>query len=706
MPGEITKEHLCRKAYIYVRQSSQRQVIDHHASHEVQRNLLHRARFLGWADKNIKIIDEDLGTSATGSKKRSGYEKLMSNICLGNIGAIFILYASRLARNGKEWHHSLQMCSLFKVLIIDRDTIYDPRLPNDRLWLGMQGSFSEYEVSQMQIRAKEAILLKASKGELIKLLPAGFIATEDRRIELDPDQRIRQAIAGVFNRFDQLGSVRQVNIYYRQQQLQLPVRNIKKGFKVVWRLPDYHTVYRILTNPIYAGIYMYPKTKTITRVTEGRVVKTAGHRVGKEDNPVLIYDLFAAYIDKEQYERNQQIIAENANVKPGDNKGAAREGKSLLNGLLRCGHCSRKLLVRYATNKTQHYYYCSSAVSVNVRKGCISFSGSKLDAIISGEIINVLQPHAIEAAILAEEKCHQMAKEKQDSIYYALEEARYEAGRIERQYNSVEPENYLVSRTLSERWQQALEKVVELEQQYQQALSEQKTITAEEKKQLFELANHLERVWEHPDSDARTKTRLVRLLIHDIWVKRVDDKKIKATIHWQGGVHTECEFYRRKWGSKTKGQKTNAQRTLEQLLKELALVCDDTEIARILNRNQYQHAQMDNATTWSQSLVRQLRQKFFIPEYSRDIYKKRNLINLKQAAQSLQVSMSTILQMIRYGVIDAHQVIKYAPWEIAESGLDKPKVNTFLRTIRKGKPVTFNKDQLGLSLEAKDVKEQ
>ncbi|NIT58258.1 MAG: hypothetical protein GWN00_19120 [Aliifodinibius sp.] len=294
-----------------------------------------------------------------------------------------------------------------------------------------------------------------------------------------------------------------------------------------------------------------------------------------------------------------------------------------------------------------------------------------------------------------------MAKEKQDALYYALEEARYEAGRIERQYNSVEPEKYLVSRTLSERWQQALEKVVELEQQYAQALSEQQTISAEEKKQLFELANHLQRVWEHPNSDARTKTRLVRLLIHDIWVKRVDDKKIKATIHWQGGVHTECEFYRRKWGSKTKEQKTNRQIALDQLIKKLALICDDTEIARILNRNQYQHTQMENATTWSQSLVRQLRQKFSIPEYSEEVYKTRNLVNLKQAAQFLQVSMSTVLQMIRYGVIDAHQVIKYAPWEIAESELDKPEVNTFLRSIKKGKSVTFNKEQLGLSLEAK-----
>ncbi len=243
MPGEITREHLSRIANIYIRQSSQRQVEKHSSGRQVQYNLVQRAKSLSWADEKIKIIDEDLGISATGTKKRSGFEKLLSHICLGKIGAIFFLYASRLARNGKDWHTVLNMCSLFNVLIIDRSAIYDPRLPNDRLWLGMQGSFSEYEVSQMQLRAREAILQKASKGELFTLLPAGFVVTENRcRVELDPDQRIQQAIRSVFTRFDQLASVRQVYIWYQQHQIELPIRDIRKGFKLNWRIPAYHTV--------------------------------------------------------------------------------------------------------------------------------------------------------------------------------------------------------------------------------------------------------------------------------------------------------------------------------------------------------------------------------------------------------------------------------------------------------------------------------
>ena len=702
MPAEVTKEHYHRKAYIYIRQSSQRQVMQHQSSREVQHNLVYRARVLGWPDRNIEIIDEDLGISATGTKLRTGFDKLLANICLGNIGGLFFLYASRLARNGKEWHHTLEMCSLFHVLIIDRDTIYDPRLPNDRLWLGMQGSFSEYEVSQMQIRAKEAILLKASKGELIKLLPAGFIATEDHRIELDPDQRIQCAIDGVMKRFEELLSVRQVSMWYQKNQIELPVRNIRKGFKINWRIPDYHTIYRILTNPLYAGIYMYPKTKTITRIKNGKIVKTSGHRVTKEDKPVLIYDLFSSYINKEQYYRNQQIIADNATMNAHKNKGAPREGKSLLAGLLRCGHCSRKLWVRYPSDKGYPYYFCGGEVAVNVRKGCLSFSGRKLESIVENEIIKVLQPQAIRAAILAEEKSHQRAKEKTSSLYYALEQARYEANRIERQYNSVEPENHLVSATLAQRWQEALEKVEELDDQYNQSLLQQQPITQQERKQLFCLADDLKRVWNHPNSDAKIKKRLVRLLIQEIWVKFAEEKKIKATIHWHGGVHSEYEFERRHKRS-TQKENTKKQISTSDLIRKLVRVCDDKQIARILNRLGYL---ADNNLTWSQSLVFDLRQKYSIPKFSEEEYEKHGFVNLKQAAQILKVSMSTVLQMIEIGLIHANQIIKHAPWEIDKHEIYKPDVKYFLSKIKKGKVASYNKDQLTIDQDELNVKEQ
>jgi len=701
MPGEITKEHLSRKAYIYIRQSSQRQVVEHTSGQQVQYNLMQRAKRLGWSDNNIEIVDEDLGVSATGTKKRTGFEKLLNHICQEKVGAIFFLYSSRLARNGKDWHTTITMCSLFNVMIIDRDSIYDPRLPTDRLSLGMQASFSEFEVNQMQLRAREAIEQKASKGELFNLLPAGLVITEDRcHVELDPDQRIQQAIGGVFTRFDQLGSVRQVNIWYQQNKLELPVRDIKDGYKIKWRIPNYHTVYRILTNPIYAGIYMYPKTKTRLRFKDGNIIKTGGLKADKNENLVLIYDLFPAYITKEQYQQNQQIIAENAIMKSNTSKGAPREGKSILTGLLFCAHCSRKLRVRYPASDSYPYYFCGGEVSANIRKGCLSFGGRYLDSLVVNEIIKVLQPQAIESAVLAEKKLQQQAQQKSDALFYALEQARYQANRIERQVNNVDPENHLVFDTLTKRWQQALEEVDHLQSQYQQFQAQHQPMAEQEKQRLFELADDLTKVWYNPNTDARIKKRIVRLLIKQVWVKLISEKTIKATIHWQGGVHSEYEFQRRH--RRSTGNKQSVLPSIHELIRKLARVCDDKQIARILNRHGYP---ADKDQTWSQSHVLQFREQHKIAQFSEQQYMKRNLVTLKQAAQMLQVSMATILLMIESKLIRANQVIKYAPWEIEKHDLEKSAVKHYLNQMKKGTQLVYNKNQLPLDINAKNDKE-
>jgi len=695
MAGEVTKEHLSRKAYIYIRQSSQRQVEQHTSGRQVQYNLTQKAKHLGWSDKQIKIIDEDLGVSASGTKKRTGFEKLINHICQGKIGAIFFLYSSRLSRNGKDWYTTIAMCSLFNVLIIDRDTIYDPRLPGDRLSLGMQASFSEFEVNQMQIRAREAIEQKASKGELFSLLPAGFVLTEDRcHVELDPDLRIQQAIAGVFTCFDQLGSGKQVTIWYQKNQIELPVRDKRKGFKINWRIPDYHTVYRILTNPLYAGIYVYPKTKTRLRIEDGNIVKKSGLKANKDENLVLIYDLFPAYITKEQYQRNLKILDENAIMKSNTGKGAPRQGKSILTGLLFCAHCSRKLRVRYPSSDSYPYYFCAAEVNTNIRKGCISFGGRYLDSLVVNEIIKALQPQAIKAAHLAQEKQQQLAQQQSDSFYSALEQARYKANRIERQLNKVDPENHHVFDTLIQRWQKALEEVENCQSKYQQCQAEHQPMAEQEQQHLFELADDLTKVWYNPNTDARIKKRIVRLLIKQVWVKLIGEKTIKATIHWHGGVHTKYEFQRR-FRRSTVNKQSVSPISIQDLVRKLARVCDDKQIARILNRHGYPAAENQ---TWSQSHVLQFREQYKIAQFCKQQYTKQNLVTLKQAAQMLHVSMTTISQMIESKVIQANQVIKYAPWEIDKHELEKPAVNHYLKQMKRGNQVVYNENQLPLDI--------
>jgi DNA invertase Pin-like site-specific DNA recombinase len=705
MPGEIRESHLNRKAYIYIRQSSAQQVSVHQESRSVQCRLVERAKGLGWPADRIIVIDEDLGKSADGAQKRPGFERLLNQICGDDVGALIFLYASRLARNGQDWHQILEVCSIFGSLIIDRDGIYDPRLASDRLWLGMKASFSEYENKQMQVRAREAIRSKALRGELIQILPAGFILAsgEEGRIELDPDERLRQAIKGVFSLFRQLGSIRQVCKWYQDQELELPVRDPQNQCQISWRIPVYSTVYHILTNPLYAGIYMYPKSKTITRVVNGQVVKTAGHRLRMSDclvlpnrdlssqrglgntdaglinadKPILIRNLFRGYISEAEFIENQGIIAENANMKGQSVKGAVREGRSLLPGLLRCGHCGSRLSLRYYSGKSTPYYYCPGIRSQNASRGCLSFSGKKLEAAVVEQMMAVLQPHAIQAAIIAEEKFNEALREKSDSLYYALEQARYEAGRLERQFNAVEPENHLVSRTLAARWEEALRKVEELDQRHQQALQQQQALSSEEREALMNLAEDLGAVWHHPNTDSKTKTRLVRLLIEEIWIKVLDERQIKATIHWKGGIHTEVVFSRRRPKLK---HLEDVKEPTPDLFSKLAAVCEDQQIARVLNRNRIKTAQ---GKTWSEAAVANYRQSYNIAAFSLQKYQQSGLINLSQAANILDISNASVLKLIRSGILPASQVIKYAPWKIEREQLSKSNIQKAVMAINK-----------------------
>lgn len=689
MPGEITPEHLSKKVYLYVRQSSLHQVREHRESQHLQYGLSEQAQKFGWLAHNIVVIDDDLGITATGTKKRVGFEKMLSQLCLGDVGALFFMNASRLARNGREWHQVLEFCSIVGCLIIDSDGIYDPRLPGDRFLLGMKASVSEYEVSQFQASARAAILNKASRGELFSILPAGFIRTEDDRIEFDPDRRVQQAIRMIFSKFDHLGTIRQVYHWYQRERLEVPVRDVQNECKIIWRLPSYSTLSKVFHNPLYAGTYQYPKTKTITRIVDGRLKKTAGHRVGPDDKIFLHKDLFPGYITGEKFQQNQTIIANNANMKGNMVSGAPREGKSLLSGLLRCAHCSRSLSVRYNTSKTTTYYYCPGSRSLTATKGCLRFSGRQLEAAVTREIIAVVQPAGIEAAIKAEELFNGELKQKTNAFYHALEQAKYEAERIERQFNAVEPEKYLVSRELSTRWEKALEKAENLQNQYNRLLAQHQPLSEEERTHLLDFTNDLESVWNHPETDFKTKTRLVRLLIKEIWIKKLSDTKMKATLHWHGGVHTEIVFKR----SSRQRQNNNKEQDITELIGKLSLVCDDQQIARILNRLKYK---TQNNQTWIETEVAGYRKKNNIKAFSQQKYEQRGLINLRQTAEILDISSASVLQFIRRGLIKARQIIKFAPWEIKRSELQKPDVCQAVAAMKKNIP--FNKSQLNLNV--------
>lgn len=500
---KIRPEHLARPALVYIRQSTLDQVRHHHESRRRQYDLAGHARTLGWSQ--VTTIDEDLGKSGASAAGRPGFQRLVAEVSLGRAGAVFGLEVSRLARNNRDWYQLLDLCELMNTLIVDAEGIYDPRQLNDRLLLGLKGTISEAELGWIRQRAHEGLLAKARRGELIVGLPVGYVHTRDGRVEKHPDQRVQQAIGLVFEKFAELGSVRQVLLWCRQEQVRLPAvqREAPWGEHLAWRLPVYQTLLGILTNPVYAGAYAFERTETRTRVINGAAQTTRGHQRPRPDWVALLRDHHEGYIAWETYERHQELIAENAQMKGAMARGAVRRGPSLLAGLLRCGHCGRRLHVAYSGSTGQvPRYQCRGAHLNHGAAWCIGFGGLRVDEAIEREVLRVLTPGAIEAALTTAANAADETAATQRAVELELRDARYEAERARRQYDAVEPEHRLVAETLERRWNQALERVRMLEDRLE-ALAGPEHVSPPDRATLLALAEEFPAVWTAPATDIR-----------------------------------------------------------------------------------------------------------------------------------------------------------------------------------------------------------
>ena len=457
--NKITPEHLARAAYVYVRQSTGDQLLNNPESRRRQYALETRARSLGW--ENVIVIDDDLGRSGSG-QLRPGFERLLAAICAGTAGAVLAIEASRLARNGRDWHTLLEFCALVNTLIIDEDGIHDPRLVNDRLLLGLKGTFSELELSMFRQRSREALRLKAARGELHTTVAIGYRRSTNDRLEQDPDGRIRETLSLVFRKFAEIGSVRQLVLWLRQERIELPVViHGRQGRTVQWRLPRYHTVHRLLTNPVYAGAYVFGRTVTQVRFEGGRKVVTHGIARRREEWEVVIRDHHDGYITWEAYDRNQTVIAGNANMKGAMVPGSVRNGGGLLVGLLRCGHCGRRLKVHH-NKRHGARYICNTEIGNLSNKNCIAFSNMRIDAAVSAEVLHAISPLAIEAALQLIADHEQAGAERLRQSELALQQARYEETYARRQYDAIDPDNRLVAGELERRWNERLAAVARL----------------------------------------------------------------------------------------------------------------------------------------------------------------------------------------------------------------------------------------------------
>jgi excisionase family DNA binding protein len=661
--SQITAEHLSRTACVYIRQSTSDQVHNNLESQRRQYSLVDRARSLGWPE--VAVIDDDLGRSASGVH-RPGFERLLALLCEGDVGAVLCVEASRLARNGRDWHTLLEFCRLVDALIIDEDGIYDARQANDRLLLGMKGTLSEMELSTLRQRSYEALMQKARRGELLTTVPIGYVRTRDDRIEIDPDLRIQEAIALVFGKFAEFGSIRQVLMWLRQERIEMPaVVYGPTGRSVQWRLPGYHGINKMLTNPIYAGAYAYGRTRTVTRVEKGRKRCLKGQRREQKDWEILIPAHHEGYIDWDQYTANQQQIAHNANMKGAMVRGAPRNGGALLAGLLRCGHCGRKLHVAYSGTEGQCLRYSCQGAKINHGTGqCISFGGLKADQQVCEELLRRLQPLGIHAALAAIDRRAELRSEQIRHKELAVEQARYEALRARRQYDAVDPDHRLVANELERRWNEALTKLAMCERELAWAQENQPNqLTESQREALLQLGDDLLTVWNHPASSSALKKRIVRTVIQEI-VVGIEGELVTLTIHWQGGDHTRHQFAKNKTGH----HRYRVGDDVVSLVQHLARVQPDQGIAAILNRLGLRSGR---GHTWTDVRVRSFRNDHQIPVYVEGERVARGELTLQETATTLNVSTETVRRLIARKRLTAHQACVGAPWIIRAADVQR-----------------------------------
>lgn len=687
MNPKLTADRIGRRAIVYIRQSSMGQVMHNHESQRRQYGLVDRARALGFHD--VVVIDDDLGRSGSGLVERPGFQRLVADVCTGQVGAIFCIEASRLARNGRDWHHLIELCGMVGAVVIDPDGIYDPGIINDRLLLGLKGTMSEFELNLLRQRSLEALRQKANRGELQFLLPVGLCWTPNGKVDKDPDRRVQQAIQLVFTKMIELGSVRQVLLWFRRKAVSLPALPRDPGEpRMVWKIPVYNTVHKMLTNPAYAGAYAFGKTQARTTIVDNRARKTAGHHKPRSDWTVLIRDHHPGYISWEQYERNQAMIAANTNMKSRMEPKAGRGGRALLTGILRCRRCGRMLQVSYTGIRAAVLrYHCKGAHINHGTSWCISFGGLRPDQAVASELLRAISGNAVEAALEAAEQMRHHHQEQRRSLELELEQAQYEARLAARRYESVDPENRLVAAELELRWNASLHKTRDLEMRLREFDQGLQVSPLPDKEVLMSLAQDLPAVWDLPSTDMRLKQRIVRILIEEI-IADVDDerKEIVLLLHWAGGRHSELRLKKNATGKH--GHCTSLEAI--EVIRQMAGKFPDEQIASTLNRL---GLRTGHGNTWNEIRVGSARQHHRLPAVN--AARSQDTITLEEAAKRLSVSPTSVRRMIAHKTMTATQVVACAPWQVPVAELGSEAVQKAVAAIknRVRVPQTHIRDQ-------------
>ena len=676
MNPKIGEHHRSRPAYIYLRQSTPGQVRHHQESTERQYALREKARELGWSQSLIRILDRDLGKTGTEVAGREDFKTLVADVSMGQVGAVFALEVSRLARSNLDWHRLLELCALTTTLVIDEDGCYDPADFNDGLLLGLKGTMAQAELHFLHARLQGGKLNKAKKGELRFPLPVGLCYDQESRVILDPDEEVRGAVGLVFHLFRETGTAFAVMQRFTESALRFPKRSYGGAWdgKIIWGRLTHSRVLSILKNPSYAGIYVFGRYRYRREISAEGAVQKRIHAVAMADWRVSLKEHHEGYITLEEFFKNQERLEKNrTNGEDTLLAGPAREGLALLQGLLLCGTCGHALTVRYTGNSGIYPCYLCNRLRRDglAKKDCMSFRCDLLDAAIAAQVLKALQPAEIELALAALQELESRDRTISRQWQMRLERAEYEAALAERRYQEVDPSQRLVAATLERRWNDALLQLEDLKKQAAEFQRQAARVTTDEQRaKVLALATDLPRLWHAPTTQPKDRKRMLRLLIKDITVEKPPSlKQLTVHIRWQGGACGDIGVQL----PPKRADRVRYPAAVVDRVRHLVQSLPNVEIAEWLNREGHVSALGKPITG---SMIQWIRYRYQIPKVT---LARPEELTVQQVAKRFGVSSNVVYYWIDRSVIQGRRLNAGAPYWITLDEADEQKLRDWVR---------------------------
>lgn len=681
---KVTSNHLNKQAYLYIRQSTLRQVFENSESTKRQYALKERAVALGWPLENIITVDDDLGRSGAESTHRSGFQRLVSEVSLDKAGMVMGLEVSRLARNCADWHRLLEICALTNTLILDEDGLYNPSDFNDRLILGLKGTMSEAELHMLKSRLQGGILSKAKRGELKHALPVGLVYHANNEVILDPDKQVQETLKTFFNTFERVGSAMATVRHFQQHNIKFP-RQIRSGAykgELVWRDLTHWKALQILHNPRYAGAYCYGRRKQQT--LPGGSKK---HKIMPIEEWIALYkDAHPGYITWQQYERHVEQLKTNSQTYGHDRRRSPpREGPALLQGLIVCGRCGDRMTLRYSKKKDGRQvpdYLCQREGIKNASEICQCVPGAAIDLAVNELILASVTPLTIDVALEVQQELESRSNEMIQLHQKSVERARYEADLARARFMKVDPSNRLVADTLEAEWNNKLKELKLIKEDYERsAKQEQARLSQQKRQELKRLATDFPKLWNDPNTSSKEKKRIARLIIEDVTITRGDE--IGLEIRFKGGATEMLKLPPPKpvWAIR------KTDKDIVRQIDELLEYHTTAEIADILNS---EGKVTGMGLPFTRFAVHRIRMGYRLKS-KRVRMREQGFLTATELAQKLSVESCSVSRWAREGAIISYTDGKDRLYKIPDMGLidnlrklGKPgRKSTFLETLTK-----------------------